>query len=445
MDETLARDWNWSQRFPMQPEVLEYFEYVDSKLDISKDYDFGTTVTQAVFDETNAAWNVSLSDGRLLLARWLVLGVGFSSKTRVPNIEGLQLFEGEIHHTGAWPESGGDVKGKKVAIVGTGTSAAQTIREIGPSVASLTVYQRDPAIALPLLPNDSVDPDPSLPQRGEGNGLFAAKALSTFTGINHAFLNPNAVPADSPTRQAYYNYLYEKGDWSLLYSNFEDMWTNESVSNDVYSVWAKRTRERIEDAAKCDLLVPETPNHPIGTKRVCLIDNYYETFNRPNVSLVDIVKEPLREITKTGIRSGEEHHDYDMIIFATGFQPLASGILAMNITGRSGMRLEDSWNKSSNSYLGMTVPGFPNMLYLNGPGSPTVGVNAPTVIEHQTQWMMTLLNFLRKSYISTFEATDAAAQGWRKELIKQWDASLFSSAIIMQNNNHASRGKEPTW
>ncbi|CAG8131255.1 unnamed protein product [Penicillium olsonii] len=449
MDETLGSDWQWSENFAKRPEIIDYFNYVDSKLNISKDYDFEVAVTKAEFDETIGMWQVSVSDGRLLRAKWLILGVGFSSKPYVPNIEGLQRsegqqFGGQIYHSGAWPSSGIDVKGKRVAIIGTGTSGCQIVREIGPSVGSLTVYQRSPVVALPLSPKRSMCRDHEM-QITSKERLFAAQSLSTFTGLDHAFLDPTAVPLDSPMRQVYYNYLYEKGEWHILFSNFKDVWHSKSANDDLYSFWAKRTREKVVDTAKRDILVPSTPKYPIGVKRTCIIDNYYETFNLPTVDLVDVTENPLKEITKTGIQSGEVHRDFDIIILATGYHSLGGGILALDITGRNGMKLADAWENSFVSYLGMTVPGFPNMFYLNGPGAPNPRANAPTVIEHQVRWIMATLNYLRKSQIRTLEPTDVAAREWREEILKQWDASLYSLTISMQTRNHACSSKEPLW
>ncbi|KAJ6091165.1 FAD/NAD(P)-binding domain-containing protein [Penicillium canescens] len=449
MDENLAGDWHWSERFPKRPEIIEYFNYVDSKLNISKDYDFEVEVTKAEFDATTTMWQVSVSDGRLLLVKWLILGVGFSSKPYMPSIEGLQQlegqgFEGQIYHSGAWPQSGVDVKGKRVAVVGTGTSSCQIVREIAPSVKSLTVYQRNPAVAFPLSPKGHESPDDPIPLVGK-ESFFTAKSLSTFTGLEHAFLNPAAVPGDSPVRHAYYEYLYEKGEWNILFSNFKDVWHDKRVNDDLYSFWAKQTRQKVEDAAKRDILIPAIAKYPIGTKRACVIDNYYETFNLPHVELVDVNQNPLREVTKTGIQSGEVHRDFDIIILATGYHSLAGGILALNITGRNGLKLEDAWANSSISYLGMTVPGFPNMFYLNGPGAPNARANAPTVIEHQLNWIVATLHYLRKTQIKMLEPTDVAAREWREEISKQWNATLYPLTISMQTRNHACAAAEPTW
>lgn len=195
---------------------MAYFAYVNSKLGISKDYDFEVAVTKAVFDEDNATWKVSISDGRTLLAKWLVLGVGFSSKPLIPDIQGLHLFQGGVYHTGAWPRSDVNFKGKRVAVIGTGTSAAQVIREIAPYVGSMAVYQRSPAVVLPRSPEILETTSLCLDPTNDKRKFFAAKSLSSYTGLDHCFLNPKAIPAGSPKRLLYYDYLYKKGEWNLL-------------------------------------------------------------------------------------------------------------------------------------------------------------------------------------------------------------------------------------
>lgn len=444
LDESLASGWSWSERFPKQPEIRAYFNYIDQKLCISKCYDFNTTVISADFDERGAVWNISLSDGRVHQAQWFIAAVGFSSKLLIPNLKGADKFKGTIHHTGDWPRAGLDARNKRVAVIGTGTSAAQLIQEIAPSVTSLTVYQRSPAVAIPLLAEPSPGSDVNGPPTKEENQVFARKSLNTYSGLDYTF-SPDGGQKEMLDRDEFYDYLYRKGGWHLLLSNWKGIWHDRRANADVYRFWSQKCRAKIQDPVKRELLVPLTSPTPIGVKRPCLIDNYYQTFNRQNVTLVDINQNPLQGITETGIQSSESHQQYDIIILATGFQSLASGILDMNITGRHGLRLADLWGTSANSYLGLTAPGFPNMFYLNGPAAPNPRANAPTVIEFQAQWLGTTLDNLRGARIKVFEPTATAAQEWREELTKQWRETLYPFALSMQTRNHLGDAHELYW
>lgn len=421
--------------------MLNYFAYVDSKWKISENFDFGVAVSNTVFDENDSTWKVSVSDGRTLVARWLVLGVGLASKISIPNIQGLDSFQGSVLHTGEWPESDYDLENKRVAVIGTGASAVQVIQEITPRVASLTVYQRRPAVVLPRSSQIPEDTGP-FSLTSDERTLFIARALSTRTGLGYDLLNSTGIPAGHPQRRVYNDYLYNKGQWHFICSNFADLWYDKSANKDVYSFWVEQNRSKIDDPVKRDLLVPIEPKGHFGIQRPCLADNYLELFNLPHVGVVDTTQDPLREVTETGIYSGDMHREYDLIIFATGFQPLESQILSLNISGRNGQKLETAWKASSSSFLGMAVPGFPNMFYLNGPEGPNTRTNAPTVIERQSQWIVSTIRYLHNSGIQGCEATDAAAWEWRQEIEKQWQASLFPSTPHMPT---PTRTPDATW
>ncbi|KAJ5280621.1 hypothetical protein N7478_005993 [Penicillium angulare] len=220
LDASLSDGWKWSQRFPHRNEILAYFAYVDSKVNISQEYDFEVSVTKAEFDENESIWNIDVSDGRTLSARWLVPAVGFASHISIPDIQGLGKFQGAVIHTGAWPSSGYNLKDKKVAVIGTGTSANQVIREIEPRVSSMTVYQRSPAIVLPQSPTVPESTTSSFSLSEDEKMTFAAKSLSTFTGFDYQFLSPHAVPAGSPQRLRYYDHVYKKGGWKSVFFQF---------------------------------------------------------------------------------------------------------------------------------------------------------------------------------------------------------------------------------
>ncbi|KGO70001.1 hypothetical protein PITC_066470 [Penicillium italicum] len=443
-DEKLASGWTFSERFPEYSEIREYFKYVDSQWFVSKDFDFETTVVQASFTE-DSLWSVSLSDGRRLTARWFIPAVGIASLQSFPEIKGIDQFQGEMFHTGSWPISGVPLKDKRVAIIGTGASGAQMIARIAPEVKSLTVYQRTPVVVIPVSPEPEKGSNPHLSSlTPEGSRAAFERSPKSFSGLDFSFKDPESVAIGSPLRDIQNENLYKQGSLGLIWGNFSDVFANREANEQLYLSWAKSAGAKIRDPIKRSILVPSKLSYPIGVKRACFVDNYYESFNRPNVDVVDIRKEKLTEITKEGIQSGSTHREFDIIVFATGFQSLSAGITKLNITGKNGLRLTDAWKDRISSYLGLSVPGFPNMFYLFGPQGPTVKVNVPTTVECQAQWILSTLKGLRESKIDCCEATPSAAQGWVNRLTQRWNDSLYAKADVWEARS-SSNQSEPLW
>ncbi|KAJ5489904.1 hypothetical protein N7453_010729 [Penicillium expansum] len=443
-DETLASGWTFSERFPEHGEIRDYFQYVDSKWNMSKDFDFGTTVVQASFND-DFLWSISLSDGRCLTARWFIPAVGFASAPSLPAIRGIDQFEGELYHTGSWPLSGVSLKNKRVAVLGTGASGAQVIASIAPEVKSLTVYRRTPVVVFPASPESDKFSNPlAASLTPEGSRAAFVRSPKSFTGLDYLFQDSESVAIGSPLRDILNTRLYKEGGLSLILGNFSDVLTNREANEQLYSSWAKLARAKIRDPIKRDILVPRTLPYPIGIKRPCSVDNYYDAFNRSNVDVVDMRKEELTKITKNAIQSGSTKREFDVIICATGFEPLGTGLTRLNITGKHGVDLTDVWKTRIISYLGMAVPGFPNMFYLCGPQGPTVKVNAPTTVECQAQWILSTLKSLRKSHIDCCEPTLSASQGWVKKLNQQWNNSLYPKVNVWEARSSSGKS-EPLW
>jgi cation diffusion facilitator CzcD-associated flavoprotein CzcO len=443
-DETLADGWTFSERFPENGEIRQYFEYVDSKWNVSKDFEFGATVVQASFNE-DCLWSVSLSDGGCLTARWFIPAVGFASSPSLPAIKGIDLFQGELHHTGSWPFPGVSLKHKRVAVIGTGASGAQVVASIAPEVESMTIYQRTPAVVIPASPESDKFSNPCAASlTPEGTRAAFRRSPRSFSGLDYSFRDPESVAIGSPLRDIMSMHLYKEGGLGLIWGNFSDVLANREANEQLYSSWANMTRAKIRDPIKRDILVPRTLPYPIGIKRACFVDNYYESFNRPNVSVVDIRKEGLPNITKKGIQSGPTNREFDTIICATGFNSLSAGITKLNIVGKHGVHLTDVWKTRIISYLGMAVPGFPNMFYLFGPQGPTVKVNVPTTVECQAQWILSILKGLRESHIDCCEPTLSASQSWVEKLNQQWSNSLYMKANIWEARSSSDKS-EPLW
>ncbi|KAJ5154382.1 uncharacterized protein N7500_009821 [Penicillium coprophilum] len=426
-DEELAGGWTFSQIFADHVEMRDYFRYVDSRWNVSKDIDFGTTVVQASFDE-DSFWSVSLSDGRRLTARWFVPAVGFASTPSLPAIRDIDRFGGELYHTGHWPLSGVSLKSKRVAVIGNGASGAQVVPSIAPEVKSLTVYQRTPVVIIPATPKSDKY---SNPHAGcltpEGIRAAFKRSPKLYSGIDYSFQNPESVAIGSPLRDVLNKQLYKEGSLGLILGNFSDVLTNREANDELYMFWSKLTRAKIRDPIKQDILVPQILPYPIGVKRPSFVDKYYESFNTSNVDVVDVSKE-VAKITRKGIQSGSTEREFDVIICATGFEPFGTSITRLNITGKHGLNLKDVWKTRIISYLGMTVPAFPNMFYLVGPQGPTVKVNVPTTVECQAQWILSILKSLRESHAEYCEPTLSASQGWVEKLNQQWNNSLYATA-----------------
>ncbi|KAJ5640863.1 hypothetical protein N7528_000488 [Penicillium herquei] len=443
-DPALASDWNFSERFPEHDELRRYFQHVESKWNVRKDFDFGVSVIQASFSE-DLLWSVHLSDGRCLTTRWFIPAVGLASMPSMPDIKGIDQFQKELYHTANWPLSEVSCKDKRVAVLGTGPSAAQVISSIASEVTSLTVYQRTPVVAVPQSPDPDGTASPHLsPLTTEETRAAFKRSPTSASGLDYSLRDPQSVKVGSPLRDIINNHLYKEGSVGFLFGAFADVFDDKEANEQVFSIWSQLTRAKISDPVKANILVPPKLPFPILTKRPCFVDNYYESLNMPNVEVVDINKEPLIEITTEGIQSGSIHRDFDLIVCATGFEPPSSAILKLNIIGKDGLKLADVWNPHIKSYMGMAVPGFPNMFYLFGPQSATVRINVPTAIECQSQWILSILKGLRDAGIECCEPSQSAAQSWVAKLNRRWDDSLYSDIDGWETRGITQR-PEPFW
>ncbi|KNZ72413.1 Cyclopentanone 1,2-monooxygenase [Termitomyces sp. J132] len=325
--EELWRDWNWTEKFPGRQELVEYFKYVDEKLDLSRDISFNTRVTSASFDTTTNRWSVFTDTGVTVNPRFMVLCTGVATKPLFPVIPGLDTFQGIVHHTSSWPEDGFDMTGKRVGVIGTGASGVQVIQEAGLVVAHLTVFQRTPNTAVAMM-NEC----------------------------------PISVAMQTKMKEDIYPILFKR------------------LNDEVYAFWRKKVLERVQDPDMELKLAPEKPRHPFGVKRVSLEQWYHEVFNQPNVDLIDINENPIVEITPKGVKTQDGMvHELDVLVLATGFDAITGSISQIGIKGVNGVAIGDMWKQSGLlTYLGMTVTGYPNMFFPYGPHGPTAFCNGPT-------------------------------------------------------------------
>jgi cation diffusion facilitator CzcD-associated flavoprotein CzcO len=420
------RKWQFSELYPSWQELRKYFRYVDEKLDLSRDIRFNRRVDEAQFDPAHDHWIVRSSDGSVASGRYLVLCTGLSAKPYIPDLAGLNDFAGERHHTALWPQHGLDLAGKRVGVIGTGASGVQVAQEAAGTAAHLTVFQRTPNLALPMR-QKKLDDDTIRRMKETYPEMFDKRA-KTFAGFDYDVLAKSALEVSDDERQATFERLWEIGGFASWIGSFNDILLNEEANRAAYQFWRDKTRARIKDPAVAEILAPTQPLHPFGVKRPSLEQHFYEIFNQPNVSLVDLRTAPIERVTRTGIKTAAGEHDIDVLVLATGFDAVTGGLTSIDIRGTQGETLKEKWAKGVRAHLGMATAGFPNLLFVYGPQSPNGFCNGPTCAELQGDWIVRLLDHLRRGNYARVEATVAAEEAWRSQVLEVAEATLFPRA-----------------
>jgi len=404
----ILQEWQWSERYPQQPEIMRYMNFVADKLDLKKDIRFNTRVIGASYDKVANRWTVTTKAGDKYTAKYLITAVGCLSSANVPKISGLESFEGDWYHTGLWPHEGVDFTGKRVGQIGTGSTGIQAVPVIAKEAAALTVFQRTanysvPAHNAPLSPERLKELKDRIPKTRE-------TVRSTHNG--HPFTIDDRSVHDVTEDEL--NKILER-QWEIgglqFRAAFRDVTTDKSANDKVAKFLKNKIRTIVKDPETAEKLADI--DHPYSSKRPPIDSFYFETFNQPHVKLVDVRTDPIAEITPKGIRlkSGAEH-ELDVIVFATGFDAMTGGLLNLNITGRDGLSLADAWSAGPQNYLGLQVTGFPNMFTITGPGSPSVLCNMPVPIEQHVEWITGCIDHMRKNDIDTIEAKPDAMERW---------------------------------
>jgi cyclohexanone monooxygenase len=382
----LWRDWKFSELYPSWQEIREYFHYVDKKLGLSRDIRFNRRVNEAEFDPACNRWTVRSSDGSVTRARYFVLCTGLGSKPYIPELPGLSDFAGERHHTALWPQQGLDMAGKRVGVIGTGASGVQVAQEAAGVAAHLTVFQRTPNLALPMRQR-KLD-DHTIRRMKEDYPRAYQKRRTTFGGFDYEFLEKSAAEVSEDERRATFERVWEIGGFAPWVGSFNDLLANEQSNRAAYDFWRDKTRARINDPALAEMLAPTEPIHPYGAKRPSLEQNFFDIFNQPNVSLVDLRKTPIERVTRSGIKTAAGEHDLDVLVLASGFDAVTGGLTSIDIRGTQGETLKEKWAKGVRAHLGMAAAGFPNLLFVYGPRSPNAFANGPTCAELQGDWIV---------------------------------------------------------
>ncbi len=407
-DEGLRQEWQWSERYPQQKEMLSYLEHVADRFDLNRDIQLGTRVTAATFDEETDRWEVRTDTGDVVSARFVIAALGALSAANVPDIPGMETFEGGRYHTAEWPHEGADFTGKRVGVIGTGATGIQVATEIAEQADRLTVFQRTPNYALPL-GNHPVDGDLERWYKENYEEIWE-EVRHNFSGHDYAFIGKNALEATPEERERAYRDRYDRGGFGLWIGNYDDILESREA-NDTISEWVReRIAERVEDPVTAEKLTPR--DHAFGTKRVPLENGYYEIFNRDHVELVDVKKAPIEEITPTGVRTRDGEYEFDVLVFATGFDAMTGPYNKIDIRGRSGRPLREKWAEGPRTYLGLMSAGYPNLLAITGPQSPSVLTNMPVAIEQHVEWISGIIQHMRDNGLGVVEPTREAEDEW---------------------------------
>src|SRR5215470_8609550 len=413
-DPELETAWKWSEKYATQPEILRYLGFVADRYDLRRDIRFGTKVTSANWDQAAQRWQIATANGAKVSCRHYIMATGCLSAPKPPEIDGVKDFKGEVYFTGRWPHDGVKLAGKRVAVIGTGSSGIQAIPMIAQEAAQLTVFQRTPNFALPAH-NGAPPADRLAALEGDRAG-YRTQARMSMAGVPWPQQTVVSWQLSDAERRERFETAWAAGD--LVYI-LTQLWADQGVDVDGNKIVADLVREKIRGIVKDpETAAALTPlDHPFGAKRPCLDTNYYATYNRPNVTLVNLRAEPIKAITASGITTDKRSFDVDVIVFATGFDAMTGAIMAVHpVTGRDGKSLSDVWANGPQSYLGVTVAGFPNFFMITGPGSPSVLSNMAVSIEQHVDWVVERLAALRDAGFTTMEATEAAQAGWAQHM-----------------------------
>ncbi len=419
----LEQEWEWTERYPEHSEILRYLNHAADRFDLRRDIQLETRVTGATFDEAADRWTITTEAGERFSAPFLITAVGCLSAANIPDIKGLESFGGEWYHTGRWPHEGVDFAGKRVGLIGTGSTGIQAAPVIAGEAAHLTVFQRTANYSVPAR-NGPMTPDFSREIKANYDAI-REKARAATNGHPFDVSDRSALDATPEERDALYEGAWERGGLRFR-AVFKDLLVSKEA-NDTASEFIRAKIGRIvKDPAVAARLTPT--DHPFASKRPPIDTDYFETFNRDNVLLVDLKAAPIEEITPRGIRTADAHYGFDVIVFATGYDALTGPLLAMDIRGNGGIPLKEAWAAGPRTYLGLQTPDFPNLFTITGPGSPSVLTNMPIAIEQHVDFITNCIRHMREHGLRRIEAETDAADDWVDHVNEAAHATLLPMA-----------------
>jgi cyclohexanone monooxygenase len=419
--DALQQEWCWTERYAAQPEILRYLEHVCDRFDLRRDIRFDTRVRAAIYDEREGAWRVETERGDAVRARFCIFATGCLSSPITPRLPGLETFEGATYHTGRWPHTPVDFRGQRVGVIGTGSSAVQSIPRIAEQAARLVVFQRTPTYTIPAH-NGPLGASEQERIKSDYAGLRRRAAQTAF-GLDTRPSERLALESSDAERRAEYEARWARGGLPFL-NGFADLLLVREANDTAAEFVREKIRGIVRDPRVAEKLLPR---QVLGCKRLCIDTDYYETFNRENVTLVDVSASPIEAITPRGLRTRDASYELDAIVFATGFDAMTGALLAVDIRGRDGTALADAWVAGPRTYLGLSVAGFPNLFVVTGPGSPSVLSNMVPSIEQHVGWIARCIAWLRDHGRSRIEASEAAQDVWVAQGNEIAAATLFPS------------------
>ena len=416
----LMNEWDWAETQSEQSAVLAYLEHVADRFDLRRDIQFETWVQDARYDEAAQRWTVETSTGVRASAQFLICAVGALSTANMPDIPGIHDFAGECYHTGRWPHEPVSFEGKRVAVIGTGSSGIQAIPEIAKDAAHVTVLQRTPQFAFPA-GNRPLTPEDMREARASWEAVKATM-LANPGGFPFDTHSRSALAATAEERDALYEKLWQRGSFRFFTDSYNDIAISEEANQTMADFVRGKIRQIVKDRETADKLMPD---HFVMTKRPILENGYFETYNRDNVTLVDLREDPIERFTPTSVVTAAGEHPIDMLVLATGFDAISGSMLRLNPTGRGGMSLKERWSDRFHNYLGIAIAGFPNLFMIHGPGSPGVFYNMPLGAERQMHWIGECMRRLREQGLGAVEPTQDSEKGWAAEVSGIANATLF--------------------
>jgi cyclohexanone monooxygenase len=428
-DEELEQQWEWTERYATQPEILKYAEYVADRYDLRQHISFENRVTSVSYDDADNQWTVTTDKGNSAVSQFVIMATGCLSVPMVPDIEGLEDFAGPRYQASMWPHEGVDFSGQRVGIIGTGSSAIQAIPVIAEQAEHLTVFQRTPNFSVPAV-NHALDDDWVKQFKKNYRDHRRNHKLGVASGFGDLEIEareqmPVADTAQDLTDEEFFEIAEER--WqrggAFFLGTVADTLANEETNARFADFVHRKIRETVKDPATADALCPTS--HPIGTKRICVDTDYYATYNRPNVDLVNLRETPIERITANGIQLSDRHVEFDTLVLATGFDAMTGALLKMDIRGSNGARLSDKWEEGPRTYLGLMIAGFPNLFTITGPGSPSVLSNMLVSIEQHVDFIMSTLEHQREIGASRIETSLQAEDEWVGHVNEVADATLF--------------------
>ena len=416
----VLHEWSWSSRYPDQNEIQGYIRHVVDTFDLERDIQFDTRVTDAVFDEATTRWRVSTDTGETLSARFCVMAIGCISEPNVPDLPGVEKFEGERYHTARWPDEPVDFEGKRIGVIGTGSTGIQAIPMLAKVAKELTVFQRTAQFSIPAW-NGPLDREYEADIKANYDELWE-RCRTGSTGLIYEARERSVFDDPPEVREREFEAAWQEGGFAFLFV-YNDILTDIEANEEAAEFVRNKIRKRVDDPEVAELLLPTT--YPFATKRLCVDTDYYEAYNRDNVRLLSLRKTPIDEVTATGIRVGEEHFDLDTLVFATGFDGMTGALFAINIRGRDGVALKEKWAEGPRTYLGLGSAGFPNLFTITGPGSPSVLSNMMTSIEQHVDWVTDCIGHLVEEGHESIEPTVEAEDAWVKHVDAVAHTTLF--------------------